>query len=99
MWVQSLGQEAPLEEGMATHSSIFAWRIPMNRGDKWATVHGATVHVQSMRYSCVRVRHDRSDLAAVAAAAAALTKQEISHLRILCGICCFRVYVSSGETW
>ena len=63
MWVQSLGQEAPLEEGMATHSSIFAWRIPMNRGDKWATVHGATVHVQSMRYSCVRVRHDRSDLA------------------------------------
>ena len=28
MWVQSLDQEDPLEEGMATHSSIFAWRIP-----------------------------------------------------------------------
>ena len=28
MWVQSLGQEDPLEEGMATHSSIFAWRSP-----------------------------------------------------------------------
>ena len=28
MWVQSLGQEAPLEEGMATHSTILAWRIP-----------------------------------------------------------------------
>ena len=27
-WVQSLGLEDPLEEGMATHSSIFAWRIP-----------------------------------------------------------------------
>ena len=27
-WVHSLGQEDPLEEGMATHSSIFAWRIP-----------------------------------------------------------------------
>ena len=27
-WVQSLGQEAPLEEGMATHFSILAWRIP-----------------------------------------------------------------------
>ena len=27
-WVQSLGQEDPLEKGMATHSSIFAWRIP-----------------------------------------------------------------------
>ena len=28
MWVQSLDQEDPLEEGMATHSSILAWRIP-----------------------------------------------------------------------
>ena len=27
-WVQSLGWEDPLEEGMATHSSILAWRIP-----------------------------------------------------------------------
>ena len=27
-WVQSLGREAPLEEGMATHSRILAWRIP-----------------------------------------------------------------------
>ena len=27
-WVQSLGQEDTLEEEMATHSSIFAWRIP-----------------------------------------------------------------------
>ena len=28
MWVQSLGQEDPLEEDMATHSNILAWRIP-----------------------------------------------------------------------
>ena len=27
-WVQSLGQENPLKEGMATHSNILAWRIP-----------------------------------------------------------------------
>ena len=27
-WVQSLGQEDPLEKEMATHSSILAWRIP-----------------------------------------------------------------------
>ena len=27
-WVQSLGWEDPLEEGMATYSSILAWRIP-----------------------------------------------------------------------
>ena len=31
-WVQSLGWEDPLEEGMVTHSSILAWRIPMDRG-------------------------------------------------------------------
>ena len=31
-WVRSLGSEDPLEEGMATHSSILAWRIPMDRG-------------------------------------------------------------------
>jgi len=30
-WAQSLGWEDPLEEGMATHSSILAWRIPMDR--------------------------------------------------------------------
>ena len=29
-WVLSLGWEAPLEEGMATHSSILAWSIPMD---------------------------------------------------------------------
>ena len=43
MWetrVQSLGWEDPLEEGMATHSSILAWRILMDRGAWWATVHG-----------------------------------------------------------
>ena len=28
MWVQFLGREDPLEEGMATHSSMLAWRIP-----------------------------------------------------------------------
>ena len=28
MWVRSLGQKDPLEAGMATHSSILAWRIP-----------------------------------------------------------------------
>ena len=41
-WVQSLGGEDPLEEGMATHSSILAWTIPLNRGAWWATVHGVT---------------------------------------------------------
>ena len=38
IWVRSLGWEDPLEEGMATHSNILAWRIPMDRGAWWATV-------------------------------------------------------------
>ena len=41
-WGQSLGWEDPLEEGMATRSSVLAWRIPMDRGAWWATVHGVT---------------------------------------------------------
>ena len=39
-WVQSQGWEDPLEEGMATHFSILAWRIPMDRGAWRAAVHG-----------------------------------------------------------
>ena len=38
-WVQYLGWEDPLRKGMATHSSILAWRNPMDRGSWWATVH------------------------------------------------------------
>ena len=39
-WVQPLDCEDLLEEGMATHSNILAWRIPRDRGAWWATVHG-----------------------------------------------------------
>ena len=38
-WVLSLGWE-DLEKGMETHSSILAWKIPMDRGAWQATVHG-----------------------------------------------------------
>ena len=48
-WVRSLGWEDPLEEGMATHSRIFAWRTPMDRGDWQATVRGS----QKVRHDCV----------------------------------------------
>ena len=41
-WFQSLGWEDLLEEVMATHSSILAWRIPMDRGAWKATVHRVT---------------------------------------------------------
>ena len=46
-WVRSLGQEDPLEEGMATHPSILSWRIP------WTEEPGGP---QSMRSQ--RVGHD-----------------------------------------
>ena len=46
-WVPSLGQEDPLKKGMATHSSILAWRIP------WTEEPGG---LQSMGLQ--RVRHD-----------------------------------------
>ena len=42
MRVQSLGWKDLLEEGMATHSSILAWSIPMDRGAWQATVYGVT---------------------------------------------------------
>ena len=34
-WVQSLGQENPLEKEMATHSSILAWEIPWSEAPGW----------------------------------------------------------------
>ena len=40
--VLSLGQEDPPEKGMATYSSILAWRIPMDKGAWLATLHGVT---------------------------------------------------------
>ena len=53
-WVQSLGWEDPLEEGMATHSSFLARRIP------WTEEPGRLWSMGSQR-----VRHDRSDLAGI----------------------------------
>ena len=44
-WVQSLGQEDPLEEGMATHSNILAWRNP------WTEEPGRLQSMRSKRLS------------------------------------------------
>ena len=41
-WIRSLGWGVLLEEEMVTHSSILAWRIPIDRGAWWATVHRVT---------------------------------------------------------
>ena len=49
-WVLSLGQEDPLEEGMATHSTILAWRIPIEGGAWWAAVHGVAKSLTQLSY-------------------------------------------------
>ena len=48
-WVRSLGQEDPLEEGIATDSSILAWRSPKDRGAWWATVRRVTKSQTQLR--------------------------------------------------
>ena len=40
--IPGLGRSLGLEKGAATHSSILAWRIPMDREAWWGTVHGVT---------------------------------------------------------
>ena len=58
MWVQPLGRADPLEEGMATHSSILAWRIPwteepgglQSQGLKESDMAEATEHART--YIC-----------------------------------------------
>ena len=47
-WVRSLGWEDPLEEGMATHSSILAWKISMDRGTFQAAVHGVAKNLTQL---------------------------------------------------
>jgi len=66
MWetcIWPLDWEDPLEEGMATHSSILAWRIPMDRGTWQATVHGVSesdstdrLSIQPKRTYCIAQR-------------------------------------------
>ena len=54
-WVRSLGWEDFLEESSATHSSIHAWRMPMDRTAWWATVHGVAESDRTERLSTRRV--------------------------------------------
>ena len=63
-WVQTLGREDTLEKEMATHSRILAWRIPVDRGAWWATVHRVAkswTQLSSFVFSrtvCCILRHD-----------------------------------------
>ena len=69
--VRSLGWEDPLEENMATHSSVLAWRIP-GMGEP-----GGLLSIGSHR-----VGHDWSDLAAAAAAADRTKCHDLSFLNV-----------------
>ena len=76
--ILSIGCKDPLEEGMATHSSILAWSIPMDRGAWQAIVHGVAKSqtqlshweqpntVQNARASLRELRHDFGDAVLVA---------------------------------
>ena len=71
MWLWSLGQKDPLAKGMATHSSILAWRIP------WTEEPG---RLQSM--GSQRAGHDWSDLAWTHARTGGLSAKNITNAHI-----------------
>ena len=49
--VQSMGREDALEKGTAAHTSILAWKIPIDGGAWQAPVHGVTVTAECLRHS------------------------------------------------
>ena len=54
-WVRSLGWEDPLKEDMATHSSILAWRVPMDRGAWQAILLNKYSMIRKHSHSTVRI--------------------------------------------
>ena len=73
MWVQSLGQEDPLEEEMATHSRILAWRIPQTEKP------GELRSIGSQR-----VRHDQCAAAQSLVMSDSFWPHDLQHTRLLC---------------
>ena len=60
-WVRSLGHDDPLDECMAMHSSVLAWRIPMNKGAWRAIVHEVAKEsdMAATKYSTALEREER----------------------------------------
>ena len=57
--VQSLGQEDPLEKGMATHSNIIVWRIPWTDKEAWRAGYSPWSRKESDTTECARLcSHD-----------------------------------------
>ena len=79
-WIQSLGQEDPLEKEKATCSSILAWRIPWT-GAWWATVHGVT---KSRRWLSDSLLHPNCIFSLVAQSLLILQPHGLQHTRLPC---------------
>ena len=94
MQVQSLGQEDPLDNGMATHSSILAQRIPW-REEPWLSVHGVAESDtrQSVKQSFHLIFRIISITFQISSLRCAIgTKNSVSvnpNLLLLCFTCCF----------
>ena len=54
-WFISVHWEDALEEGMTTHSSILAWKVPMDRGAWRTTVHGVT-ELDTTEHACMPIK-------------------------------------------
>ena len=92
IWVRSLDWEDPLEKGMASHTSILAWRISMDRRAWWATVRGVTNSLDTTEWLS-RVQHivDKST-----------NWSQLNHLlAVWLGATCltFCASISSSVTW
>ena len=63
-WVQSLGEEDPLEKAMATHSSILAWRIPCTEEPGSSHCRSPTVHGISKSWIQLSDKHTNNNFKA-----------------------------------
>ena len=88
-WVPSLGHKDPLEEGTATHSSILAWRIPVDRGAWWATVHRVAKNQRQLKRLCMRARQQ------LMSTPFPLPPQELSSHLMCAELICEQPYLSS----
>ena len=81
-WVQSLGWEDPLKNDMVIHSSILAWRIPVDRGAWRAAVHGVSKSLTTERLSTAQ--HNIKSSLLISKIPLSVTVLEFLLLLLLC---------------
>ena len=84
--IWSLGWEDPLEEGIATHSSILAWRIPMDKGASRATVHGVTKSQTWLKRLSMHTHHSLSS---------SLISGPVRNSKLLVSLLCFSPLINN----